>query len=56
MTAEDIAALALILQQHTPCERLTNMEVRSILEFLRGRLFLVKPAEPARCRCEECQP
>lgn len=47
MNADEIAALALVLQAHTPMERLSNMEVRSVLEFLRGRLYLAKPAEKA---------
>ncbi len=50
MNADDIVALALVLQQHTPMERLTNMEVRSVLEFLRGRMFLTKPPEPSDTR------
>lgn len=43
MNADEVAALALVLQAHTPMERLTNMEVRCVIEFLRGRHFLTKP-------------
>jgi hypothetical protein len=42
MNADDIVAL--VLQAHTPMERLTNMEVHTVLEFLRGRDYLAKPA------------
>ena len=44
MNADEIAALALVLQAHTPMERLSNMEVRSVLEYLRGLRFLTKPS------------
>jgi hypothetical protein len=53
ISADEIAALGLVLQAHTAMERLTNMEVRAILEFLRGRHWLVKPQ---RCPCSECAP
>lgn len=44
MNADDIAALAIVLATHTPMNRLSNMEVRTVLDFLKGRGFLVKPA------------
>lgn len=47
MNADEIAALALVLQAHTPMERLSNMEVRGVLEFLRGRHYLAKPDKKA---------
>jgi hypothetical protein len=43
MTPDDIAALAMTLAACTPMERLTNMEIRSALEFLKGRGYLVRP-------------
>jgi hypothetical protein len=56
MSGDEITALALVLQAHTPMERLTNMEVRAVLEWLRGRLFLVRPPEPIRCgTCQAAQ-
>ena len=33
INADEIAALALVLQSHTPMERLSNMEVRSSWSF-----------------------
>ena len=47
MNADEIAALALVLQAHTPMERLSNMETRSILEYLRGLQYLSKPKAAA---------
>jgi len=45
MTPDDIAALAMTLAACTPMERLTNMEVRAVLELLKQRGYLVKPQQ-----------
>jgi hypothetical protein len=52
MTADEIAALALVLQAHTPAHILSSMELRTVLEFLRGRHYLVRPPEPMICGCQ----
>jgi hypothetical protein len=43
ITIYDIAALAMTLAACTPMERLTNMEVRAVLELLAQRGYLRKP-------------
>lgn len=40
MTDDDLNALAMTLQAHTPMHKLSSMEVRTVLEFLKGRGFL----------------
>ena len=45
ITPGDIAALPMTLAACTPMERLTNMEVRAVLELLKQRGYLVKPIE-----------
>jgi hypothetical protein len=42
---EEIASLAIALAASTAMERLTNMEVRAILELLAQRGFLRKPQQ-----------
>jgi hypothetical protein len=42
-TADEIAALALVLQAHTAAHQISSMELRAVLEFLRGRGYLVRP-------------
>lgn len=44
MTADDITALSIALQA-TPMVALSNMEVRTVLDWLKARGFLVKPSE-----------
>jgi hypothetical protein len=56
MNADEIAALALLLAERTAAHQLSSMQLRGVLEFLRGRGYLVKPQEPLRCACEECRP
>lgn len=43
MTTDEITALAIVLQAHTAAFQLPNMELRSMLEFMRARGFLVQP-------------
>ena len=45
ITPDDIAALAMTLAACTPMERLTNMEVRAVLELLKQLGYLVKPQQ-----------
>ena len=45
MTPDEIAALAMTLAAVTPMERLTNMEVRAVLELLKQRGYLIKPQQ-----------
>jgi hypothetical protein len=45
LTADEIAELAIALAASTAMERLTNMEVRAILELLAQRGFLRKPQQ-----------
>jgi hypothetical protein len=37
VTEADRVKLTIILHQHTPAERLSAMEIRTILEFIEGR-------------------
>jgi hypothetical protein len=53
MTDADIVALALVLQQCTPMERLSSMEVRATLQLLLQRGFLRQPPEPMICRTRQ---
>jgi hypothetical protein len=50
MTSEEIAALAITLQAHTPAHILSSMELRTVLEFLKGRGYLRSPPGAAVCR------
>jgi hypothetical protein len=45
ITPDEIAALAVALAACTPMERLSNMEVRAVLELLKQRGYLRKPPE-----------
>jgi hypothetical protein len=38
---EDLAALVRLLQAHTPLERLSNMEARTVFEFMAHRGYRV---------------
>jgi hypothetical protein len=49
MTADEIAALAITLQAHTPAHILSSMELRTVLDFMKGRGFLRRPVEPWVC-------
>jgi hypothetical protein len=45
MTVDDIAELGRLLQAHTPLERLTNMEARTVFELMQQRGYkITKPA------------
>jgi len=45
LTDKEIEALAILLQNHTPVGRLSNMEVRTVLDFMQGRGYAItKPA------------
>ena len=37
MTEAERITLTILLHQHTPAERLSAMEIRTILEFIEGR-------------------
>ena len=41
MSADDIAELVRLLQAHTPLDRLTNMEARTVFEFMAQRGFQI---------------
>jgi hypothetical protein len=56
MNADEIAALALLLAERTAAHQLSSMQLRGVLEFLKGRGYLRQPPEPMRCGYEECQP
>lgn len=44
MTEADIGELVRLLQAHTPMERLSNMEARTVLEFMQQRGFKIVKA------------
>jgi hypothetical protein len=41
MTEAERIKLTIILHQHTPAERLSAMEIRTILEFMEGRDYSI---------------
>jgi len=43
MSADEIAALALLLAERTPAHLLSSMELRTVLEWLRCRGYLRHP-------------
>jgi hypothetical protein len=43
MTTDEINALALLLSEKTPAHLLSSMELRTVLEFLKGRGYLRTP-------------
>ncbi len=45
MSDEDIRQLAITAANQTPLHLLSNMEARTVLEWLRGRGYLVKPKD-----------
>jgi hypothetical protein len=45
MTAADLAPLVVMLQAHTPLVQLSNMEARTVFEFLQGRGYLFAKPE-----------
>ena len=57
MSEADINALVIVLQAHTPLERLSNMEARTVFEFMGQRGYRIsKPAEPMVCgTCQASQ-
>jgi hypothetical protein len=43
----DLDALVILLQAHTPPERLSNMEARAVFEFMQQRGYTIIRQEPA---------
>jgi len=43
----DLDALVILLQAHTPLERLSNMEARAVFEFMQQRGYAIVRQEPA---------
>jgi hypothetical protein len=41
MTEAERIKLTILLHQHTPAERLSAMEIRTILEFIEGRDYKI---------------
>ena len=53
MSEPELHALVRLLQAHTPLERLSNMEARTVFEFAQQRGYRIsKPAEPIVCGCQ----
>jgi len=46
MTQDDIHALVRLLQEHTPLHQLSNMEARTVFEFLQQRGYQIIPPKP----------
>ena len=44
MSEADIAAMVILLQAHTPLERLSNMEARTVFEFMAQRGYQITRA------------
>jgi hypothetical protein len=45
MSEADINALVIMLQAHTPLERLSNMEARTVFELMQQRGYIIsKPS------------
>lgn len=44
MSEADLGELVRLLQAHTPMERLSNMEARTVLEFMQHRGFKIVKA------------
>ena len=50
MTEEELGAMVRLLQAHTPLDRLSNMEARTVFEFARQRGYTIsKPTGPLVC-------
>jgi hypothetical protein len=50
MSEADINALVIMLQAHTPMERLSNMEARTVFEFMQQRGYTIsKPSAQWQC-------
>jgi hypothetical protein len=45
MTAEDIGEMVRLLHAHTPMERLSNMEARTVFEFMQQRGYKITKPE-----------
>lgn len=41
MAESDLAAMVRLLQAHTPLERLSNMEARTVFEFMEQRGYRI---------------
>ena len=41
LNANEIAALVRMLQEHTPLHQLSNMEARTVFEFLQQRGYVI---------------
>ena len=51
MTEAERIKLTILLHQHTPAERLSAMEIATVLEFMEGRDYqIIVPATPAARR------
>jgi len=44
VTGADLNALVILLQAHTPLERLSNMEARTVFEFMQQRGYTITKA------------
>lgn len=47
MTEAERIKLTILLHQHTPAERLSAMEIATVLEFIEGRGFTITPPTPS---------
>jgi hypothetical protein len=45
MTEAERIKLTILLHQYTPAERLTAMEIRTVLEFIEGRGYSIERPE-----------
>jgi hypothetical protein len=48
VTDADRIKLTILLHQHTPAERLSAMEIRTILEFIEGRGYGISIPQPPK--------
>ena len=46
MSETDINALVIMLQAHTPLERLSNMEARTVFELMQQRGYIISKSSP----------
>jgi hypothetical protein len=46
VTEEDLHALVRLLQEKTPLHLLSNMEARTVFEFLQMRGYVIAPPKP----------
>jgi hypothetical protein len=46
MTSEDLGALVRLLQEKTPLHQISNMEARTVFEFMLQRGWRIIPPKP----------